>query len=82
MPRHTRYDRVANSYSRYRPRYPDALIVHLADRIGRAGTPAFVLDIGSGARDALRTLAAPHRTGGDRVLFGCRFACLTVRCKP
>ena len=32
-----------------------------------------------GARDALRALAAPHRVGKDRVLFGYRCACLTVR---
>jgi hypothetical protein len=29
-----RYDRVAGQYHRYRPRYPDALISHLAKIIG------------------------------------------------
>lgn len=32
-----------------------------------------------GARDRLRDLAAPYRSDDDRVLFGYRFTCLTVR---
>ena len=56
LPSHTRYDRVAGSHSQNRPRYPDALIAHLADRIGTANTAAFALDIGSGTGAFTRRL--------------------------
>jgi SAM-dependent methyltransferase len=36
----------------------------------------------TGARDVLRALAAPRRVDHEHVLFGYRFACLTVRRDP
>jgi SAM-dependent methyltransferase len=54
--RHTRYDPVARSYSQYRPRYPDALIAHLAGNIQPAGATNTVLDIGSGTGAFTRRL--------------------------
>jgi ubiquinone/menaquinone biosynthesis C-methylase UbiE len=56
MPSHTRYDRVASSYSQYRPRYPDVLIAHLADTIVRTGATGPVFDIGSGTGAFTRQL--------------------------
>ena len=53
---HTRYDRVASSYSQYRPRYPDVLIAHLAGIIETASAAEFVLDIGSGTGAFTRQL--------------------------
>jgi hypothetical protein len=66
---HTRYDPVASRYTRYRPRYPDALVEHLAGKLrppGAAdGAATTVLDVGSG-------------TGA----FGYRFSCVSVQRLP
>jgi SAM-dependent methyltransferase len=58
--RHTRYDPVARNYSQYRPRYPDALIAHLAGKIrppgATDGATTTALDIGSGTGAFTRRL--------------------------
>ena len=77
-----RYDRLAEQYSQYRPRYPDQLISHLADIIAKAPASNLVVDVGSGTGiftrqlrgalpDAMRIVgnrAQPlnARTGGHR----------------
>jgi hypothetical protein len=43
-----RYDRLAEQYSQYRPRYPDQLISHLADIIAKAPASNLVVNVGSG----------------------------------
>jgi ubiquinone/menaquinone biosynthesis C-methylase UbiE len=66
-PAHTRYDRVASSYSQYRPRYPDALLAHLGGIIKAAGAAEFVLDIGSGTGAFTRQLR-PALPAGMRIV--------------
>ena len=66
---------------------PRKLDLHIDDFIGLALSSSHAVGLverfgESGARDALCALAAPRRINGDRVLFGYRFACLTVRRKP
>jgi SAM-dependent methyltransferase len=61
--RHTRYDRVATSYTQYRPRYPDALIDDLAGRIREASGAGMVLDLGSGTGAFARLLRAALPSG-------------------
>jgi hypothetical protein len=90
VPPHTRYDRVATSYSQYRPRYPDVLVANLAGIIEAANGTGLVLENSTarpgarapgGARAVARSGGtAPHRR--DHVAFGYRFACLTVRRNP
>jgi ubiquinone/menaquinone biosynthesis C-methylase UbiE len=43
-----RYDRVAEQYHRYRPRYPDALISRLAKIVGEVPGAGVVVDVGAG----------------------------------
>jgi ubiquinone/menaquinone biosynthesis C-methylase UbiE len=52
-----RYDRVADQYHRYRPRYPDALISHLAKIVGEV-PGADVVDVGAGTGIFSRQLRA------------------------
>ncbi len=56
VPPHTRYDRVATSYSQYRPRYPDVLVAHLAAIIEAADAAEFVFKFGSGTGAFTRQL--------------------------
>lgn len=53
-----RYDRVAGQYHRYRPRYPDALISHLAKIIGEVPGADVVVDVGTGTGIFARQLRA------------------------
>ena len=53
-----RYDRLAEKYSQYRPRYPDHLISHLADIIAKAPASNLVVDVGSGTGIFTRQLKA------------------------
>jgi ubiquinone/menaquinone biosynthesis C-methylase UbiE len=53
-----RYDRLAEKYSQYRPRYPDHLISHLADIIAKAPASNLVVDVGSGTGIFTRQLRA------------------------
>jgi ubiquinone/menaquinone biosynthesis C-methylase UbiE len=53
-----RYDRLAEQYSQYRPRYPDQLISHLADIIAKAPASNLVVDVGSGIGIFTRQLRA------------------------
>ena len=53
-----RYDRLAEQYSQYRPRYPDQLISHLADIIAKAPASNLVVDVGSGTGIFTRQLRA------------------------
>lgn len=53
-----RYDRVAGQYHRYRPRYPDALISHLAKIIDEALGADVVVDVGVGTGIFARQLKA------------------------
>src|SRR5690348_9774280 len=57
-----RYDRLAEQYSQYRPRYPVQLISHLADIIAKAPASNLVVDVGSGTGIFTRQLRAalPH----------------------
>lgn len=64
MPPHARYDRVATSYSRYRPRYPDVLVERFRE---------------DRARDELRGLRNRTVSNRTHVAFGYRFTCLTAR---
>jgi hypothetical protein len=41
------YDRLAEQYSRYRPRYPDRLISQLAAIIAEAPASDLVVDVGA-----------------------------------
>jgi hypothetical protein len=43
-----RYDRVAEQYHRYRPRYPDALISYLVKIVGEIPGADVVVDVGAG----------------------------------
>jgi ubiquinone/menaquinone biosynthesis C-methylase UbiE len=43
-----RYDRIAGQYHRYRPRYLNALISHLANIIGEVPGADMVVDVGAG----------------------------------
>ena len=43
-----RYDRLAEQYSQYRPRYPDQLISHLTAVIAEAPASDLVVDVGAG----------------------------------
>ena len=73
-----RYDRVAGSYSQYRPRYPDRPVAHLAGIIGTAPTVSsgsLVLDkdegIGvGGLGDRLRPHDRARPDANDRHLGG------------
>jgi SAM-dependent methyltransferase len=53
-----RYDRLAEKYSQYRPRYPDHLISHLADIIAKAPASNLVVDVGYGTGIFTRQLQA------------------------
>jgi ubiquinone/menaquinone biosynthesis C-methylase UbiE len=53
-----RYDRVAAQYHRYRPRYPEALISHLAKTVGEVTGADVVVDVGSGTGIFSRQLRA------------------------
>jgi ubiquinone/menaquinone biosynthesis C-methylase UbiE len=53
-----RYDRLAERYSRYRPRYPDRLISHLAAIIAKAPASDLVVDVGAGTGIFTRQLRA------------------------
>ena len=53
-----RYDRLAEQYSQYRPRYPDQLISHLADMIAEAPASDLVVDVGAGTGISTRQLRA------------------------
>ena len=53
-----RYDRLADQYSQYRPRYPDQLISHLAAIIAEAPASDLVVDVGSGTGIFTRQLRA------------------------
>jgi ubiquinone/menaquinone biosynthesis C-methylase UbiE len=53
-----RYDRLAEHYSRYRPRYPDRLISHLAAIIAEAPASDLVVDVGAGTGIFTRQLRA------------------------
>ena len=53
-----RYDRLAEQYSQYRPRYPDRLISHLADMIAEAPASDLVVDVGAGTGISTRQLRA------------------------
>jgi ubiquinone/menaquinone biosynthesis C-methylase UbiE len=64
VPPHTRYDRVASSYSQYRPRYPDVLVAHLGGIIAAA---ELVLDLGSGTGAFTRQLR-PALPAGTRLV--------------
>jgi ubiquinone/menaquinone biosynthesis C-methylase UbiE len=53
-----RYDRVAGQYHRYRPRYPDALISHLAKIVEEALGADMVVDAEAGTGIFSRQLGA------------------------
>jgi ubiquinone/menaquinone biosynthesis C-methylase UbiE len=53
-----RYDRLAEQYSQYRPRYPDRLFSHLAANIAEAPASDLVVDVGSGTGIFTRQLRA------------------------
>jgi len=53
-----RYDRLAEQYSQYRPRYPDQLISHLAAVIAEAPASDLVVDVGVGTGIFTRQLRA------------------------
>jgi ubiquinone/menaquinone biosynthesis C-methylase UbiE len=53
-----RYDRLAEQYSQYRPRYPDRLISHLAAIIVEAPASDLVVDFGAGTGIFTRQLRA------------------------
>jgi hypothetical protein len=53
-----RYDRVADQYHRYRPRYPDALISHLTKIVGETSGVDVVVDVGAGTGIFSRQLSA------------------------
>src|SRR5882672_8908159 len=53
-----RYDRLAEQYSRYRPRYPGRLISHLAAIIAEAPASDLVVDVGAGTGIFTRQLRA------------------------
>jgi ubiquinone/menaquinone biosynthesis C-methylase UbiE len=53
-----RYDRVAEQYHRYRPRYPDNLISRLATMILGVRGPDLVVDVGAGTGIFTRQLRA------------------------
>ena len=53
-----RYDRLAEQYSQYRPRYPDRLISHLAAIIVEAPASDLVVDVGAGTGIFTRQLRA------------------------
>jgi hypothetical protein len=84
VPHSGRYDRVAGSYSQYRPRYPDELLAHLAGLI--ATVPAtsgagLVLDIGSGTGTfGRRAWRGDARPGAGRDAAGGRRRVHRRRC--
>jgi ubiquinone/menaquinone biosynthesis C-methylase UbiE len=53
-----RYDRVAEQYHCYRPRYPDALISRLAKIVGEVPGAGVVVDVGAGTGIFSRQLRA------------------------
>jgi ubiquinone/menaquinone biosynthesis C-methylase UbiE len=53
-----RYDRLADQYSQYRPRYPEQLISHLADIIAKAPASNLDVDVGSDTGIFTRQLRA------------------------
>jgi ubiquinone/menaquinone biosynthesis C-methylase UbiE len=53
-----RYDRVAEQYHHYRPRYPDALISLLAKIVGEVSAAGVVVDVGAGTGIFSRQLRA------------------------
>jgi ubiquinone/menaquinone biosynthesis C-methylase UbiE len=53
-----RYDRLAEQYSQYRPRYPDQLISHLTAVIAEAPASDLVVDVGAGTGIFSRQLRA------------------------
>jgi ubiquinone/menaquinone biosynthesis C-methylase UbiE len=53
-----RYDRLAERYSQYRPRYPEQLISHLAAIIAEVPASDLVVDVGSGTGIFTRQLRA------------------------